>query len=298
MTTSALIPAFQKDQALLDDIKLADETGNNFSIWWLGQSGFLLKWKTCHILMDPYLSDSLTKKYLDTTKPHTRMSERVIDPAALGFVNIVSSSHNHTAHLDAESVVPILKANPNVRFIIPEANRKFVAERMGIDETMPMGLNDSTEIALGEIKFHGIVSSHNTIERDENGNPRYMGYVVEFSKWKVYHSGDTLLYPGMQERLQSFNVELALLPINGDKPSRGVAGNLNAKEAAQLAKSIGAKMVIPCHYDMFQFNTADPAEFATEAENIGQPFTILRHGEKWNSDTLLHAFDKKQLNKA
>ena len=298
MTAGALIPAFQKNQALLDDIKLADETGESFSVWWLGQSGFLLKWKSLHILMDPYLSDSLTKKYANTAKPHTRISERIIDPAELGFINILSSSHNHTDHLDAETVVPILHANSQLIFIIPEANRKFVAERMGIDELALVGLNDKSTITVGDIKLHGVVSCHNTIDRDENGNPKYMGYVFEFGRWKVYHSGDTLLYPGMEESLRPFQIDLALLPINGNDPARGVAGNLDATEAARLAKSINARMVIPCHYDMFSFNTSDPSEFATEAEKIGQPFAILRQGEKWNSDTLLQTADKKHLNKA
>ena len=47
------------------------------------------------------------------------------------------------------------------------------------------------------------------------------------------------------------------LPINGRAPERRVAGNLSGAEAARLAKSIGARLVIPCHYEMFEFNTAD-----------------------------------------
>ena len=35
------------------------------------------------ILIDPYLSDSLTKKYAATDKPHTRMSELVVRPELL-----------------------------------------------------------------------------------------------------------------------------------------------------------------------------------------------------------------------
>lgn len=31
-----------------------------------------------------------------------------------------------------------------------------------------------------------------------------------------------------------------------------------------MAQDIAAKIVIPCHYDMFQFNTASPDEFTKE----------------------------------
>ena len=57
------------------------------------------------IAIDPYLSDSLTHKYATTNKPHVRMTARVVDPALLAMVSVVTSSHNHTDHLDAETIV-------------------------------------------------------------------------------------------------------------------------------------------------------------------------------------------------
>ena len=97
--------------ALLADIRASDRRDGNFRLWWLGQSGFLLQWQGIHVLLDPYLSDSLTKKYSQTDKPHVRMTELAIDPARLSFVDVVTSSHNHTDHLDAETVRPMLARN-------------------------------------------------------------------------------------------------------------------------------------------------------------------------------------------
>ena len=71
-----------------------------------------------------------------------------------------------------------------------------------------------------------------------------MGYVIEFGRHTIYHSGDTLWFDGMCDLLKPFEVDVALLPINGNKPERKVAGNLDCKEAAQLGKEIGAKI---CH---------------------------------------------------
>jgi len=70
-----------------------------------------------------------------------------------------------------------------------------------------------------------------------------------------------------------------LLPINGNDPARKVAGNLNCREAAELAKAIRAKYVIPCHYDMFTFNTADVNDFIIESKKINQLYFVLRGGE-------------------
>ncbi len=278
-----MILAHKKDEALISEIdSLLNEPG--FNLWWLGQSGFLLQWNGKRILIDPYLSDSLTEKYLTTDKPHTRISELAIKPELLKNISIVTSSHNHTDHLDAETLIPVIKNNPNIKFIIPDANRKFVCERVNCAIDFPVGLNDKQAVTINGFTFHGIPAKHNEIDRDENGNCKYMGYVIEIDKYKIYHSGDTLCFDGMVELLKPFNVNVALLPINGNRPERKVAGNLDCREAAELGKAIGAKCVIPCHYDMFEFNTADVNEFVIEAKKINQPYKVLQGGEKFYFD--------------
>lgn len=281
-----LIPARVKDQELIKEVEeyAADEM--HFHLWWLGQSGYLLSWKGAKMLIDPYLSDSLTQKYATTDKPHVRMSERVIDPAMLKGISVVSSSHNHTDHLDGSTLVPLISVNTQITFIIPEANREFVAERIRMPKTFPVGLNDGKSASAGRFTFYGIPASHNDLERDALGQCRFMGYVIRFGPWCIYHSGDTLWYEGMEVLLKPYHVDLAILPINGNDPSRGVAGNLNTKEAAQLGKAIGARVVIPCHYDMFTFNTADPKEFSAEAEKIGQPYAVLPIGGHFSSSAI------------
>ena len=278
-----LIPAVVKDKAFIAEVESYQHDEKDFHLWWLGQSGYLLLWKGERILIDPYLSDSLTKKYAATGKPHIRMSERVVDPQLPQDISIVTSSHNHTDHLDAETLIPVIKNNPGITFIIPEANREFVSERVQVPKDFPVGLNGGERITIGEFTFYGMPAKHNEIERDENGRCKFMGYVISFGKWNIYHSGDTLWYEEMVELLKPFKVDLALLPVNGNNPDRGVAGNLNAKEAAQLGKAIEAKMVIPCHYDMFAFNTADAKEFAKESQKIKQPYYILKPGEHFCS---------------
>jgi hypothetical protein len=80
------------DDAFLADVARSPLEGGGFRLWWLGQSGFLLQWQEHHLLLDPYLSDSLTKKYAGTDKPHVRMTRRVVPPERLGFVDVVTSS--------------------------------------------------------------------------------------------------------------------------------------------------------------------------------------------------------------
>lgn len=272
----------QSHAALLADIHAEGTNHFGFRLWWLGQSGFLLQWQGIHVLLDPYLSDSLTRKYRETDKPHVRMTELAIDPAHLSFVDIATSSHNHTDHLDAETLGPIVARNPSVKLVIPEANRAFVADRLKIDSATPIGLDDESSIELSGIRFSAIASAHETVERDEHGRVKALGYVLQFGNWSLYHSGDTLRYDGMAEKLRSFAVDVAILPINGRAPERRVPGNLSGPEAAELAHDIGAKLVIPCHFEMFEFNTAAPDEFANTCRTLGQAFRILGCGERFD----------------
>lgn len=275
-----LKPAFQKDEALLADIETARQELTKLHIWWLGQSGFLVQYNDTRVLFDPYLSDSLSRKYADTDKPHVRMSERVIDPARLDRIDVVTSSHNHTDHLDAETLQPLIAVNPALQFVIPEANRAFIADRLNTNPDWPIGLTDGQTTTVGEFVVHGVPAAHNEIERDTEGRCKFMGFVVEIAGYRVYHSGDTLWYDGMVDILRPFDVDVAFLPINGNKPERRVAGNLDPDEAARLGRDIGAKLVIPHHYDLFKFNTANPADFVYACESYGTPYRVMQLGER------------------
>jgi len=276
------------DDAFLRSVAEAREGAGSgrFHLWWLGQSGFLLHWNRRFLLLDPYLSDSLAKKYAGTDKPHVRMTRRVVDPSRLAFVDAAASSHNHTDHLDGETLGPLLGANSALEIAVGRANRDFAAERLGVAPGRLLSVDDGTAAAAAGFELNGIASAHEAIERDAEGACRFLGFAVRFGPWTVYHSGDTVRYEGMAEKLRRFAIDVALLPINGADPARRVAGNLSGSEAAELARDIGARLVIPCHYEMFEFNTASPEDFAAACGRLAQPFRILRAGERWSSAEL------------
>lgn len=279
-----MIQAKQKDEALHQDIENAEEEApQSLHIWWLGQSGFLCSSGGIRVLFDPYLSNSLTRKYAGTDKEHTRMSERVVDPGTLQGISLVTSTHNHTDHLDAETLNPLRSANPGLRLVIPEANRSFVEERLGLgseDADLLVGLDDGLEMTVAGVKITGLPAAHDTIERDDQGRCKFMGYVFSWNGWKVYHSGDTRPIPGLGARLKEYALDVVFLPINGALEERRVSGNLWGQEAAALADQAGAGLAIPCHYDMFTFNTEAPSAFVEACQNRGLPHKVLEPGER------------------
>ncbi|MGE3311783.1 MAG: MBL fold metallo-hydrolase [Limisphaerales bacterium] len=296
---------FLADKAFLADVNRVrqatapgstDSTRHQLHVWWLGQSGFLVAYDGSFLLLDPYLSDSLTRKYAGTDKPHVRVTGRVVDPARLDFVAAVTSSHNHTDHLDPETLKPLLQANPGLVAFCPEANRSTVRERSGLSDDRILGL-DVPEEALAArtipepravpgtpFRLAPIPAAHEALDRDASGRLIYLGFLLHVGPFRIYHSGDTVLFDGLEAILRARPIDLALLPINGRAPERRVAGNLNGTEAARLAHDVAARVVVPCHYDMFEFNTASPDEFVEACRSLDQPHRVMEQGGRLSLD--------------
>ena len=266
---SRMIRPLLAGEAFLADVRSA---AGPLDLWWLGQSGFLVAWEGRHLLLDPYLSDSLTRKYAGTDKPHERMTERVIAPERLGFVDVVTASHGHTDHLDPDT----LRALPDVPLVAPEAHRGLAAERAG---RTPVGIDDGRTVEIAGFEITAVPAAHEAIERDAEGRMLHLGYVVRCGPFALYHAGDTVPYEGMAERVGG-GIDVALLPINGRAPERRVAGNLTGEEAAALAYELGARLAVPMHFEMFAFNTEPPDAFVAACARLGQPQRVLRAGER------------------
>ncbi len=277
-----MIKAFKSGRALYDEIESVQANPDQLDIWWLGQSGYLIAFNGKRLLIDPYLSDSLTKKYRNTDKPHVRMSEIAIDPHLLHSIHWVTSSHIHTDHLDAETLKPIFANNPEAKFIFPVSIYQTALDRSQCDEDYMFGLDIGSHYKDDTIEIIAVPAAHEKMDKDPRGYALYLGYIIKIGHWTLYHSGDTIHFDGMEDILSSYHIDLSFLPINGADPTRKVSGNLNAQEAVDLAKSIKTKWTIPGHYDMFEFNTADPAEFEKFARQEGIDFRILRLGERFS----------------
>ena len=275
-----LIKPLLQNDALLADIHAASNGGDRLHVWWLGQSGFLLKCAGEYLLLDPYLSDSLTKKYAKTDKPHVRMTDLAIAPEKLDMIGVVTSSHQHTDHFDEDTLRPLTKANGHLKIVLPEASVPQGRKRVPDSNVEFVALNDGQTVEVEGWEFTGVAAAHNTVERDDQGRCHFLGYIVRRNGITIYHSGDTLWHDDLIEPLRSARCDLMLLPINGHKQERRVAGNLNGVEAAALAKACNAGLVVPCHYEMFKFNTDTPDEFVRTCERLGQRHHPMRCGSR------------------
>lgn len=283
-----MIEPLYADDAFLENIsQMEASSGDRVVIAWLGQSGYLVCHKGFRFIIDPYLSDSLTRKYAETTKPHKRISKMVVSPERITGISFITSSHNHTDHLDGETLAALTGSNTDVKIIVPKANHAFALDRLtvaGVNDAASriIGLPVHETLLLSDI--HGcsvtaVPAAHEGLDTDANGDYRYHGYCITVGGVTIYHSGDCIPYDGLIDAVSPYKPDIALLPINGRDPSRGVSGNFSGPEAAALAHSLSVSCVIPNHYDLFAFNTADPQEFVDACEAISQPYKVLKLGE-------------------
>lgn len=270
-----MIEPFQTEAEFLAELESTPRAPDRLDAWWLGQSSFLVQSGPHRVLLDPYLSDSLTAKYAGTKTPHVRISRQVVGPQHLREIDVVSSSHGHTDHLDAATLNPLFAANPQAALIYPLAIETLVHQRVTTRPAQFVGLNDRVTADANGVQFTALAVPHPRYETDERGQQKYLSYIVTIGAFTVFHCGDCLRDERFDVYWPGTHVDLAMLPINGK------LDNLNGTDAAQLAKLIHARLVVPCHYHMFEFNSAEPDEqFVPECRRINQPCRVLKMAEK------------------
>jgi L-ascorbate metabolism protein UlaG (beta-lactamase superfamily) len=264
---------------LLRQIDNTQPSPGTVAIWWLGQSGYALKSDSALVYVDLYLSEHLTTKYAATDKPHIRMTAAPLRGNAITNAGYVFASHKHSDHLDPGTLPDLFRASPGARLILPASLVEHAAG-LGLDGDRLIPTRGDETLTFEGFSVQVFPSAHPALDYTEAGGYPFLGFGFDFGGVRLYHSGDTLVYAGLAERLRAFQPHLAFLPINGAVVA-GTPPNMNAAEAIALAREIGKPLVIPHHYDMFTFNTADVGDFARMAEAADQPYRVLHCGERF-----------------
>jgi L-ascorbate metabolism protein UlaG (beta-lactamase superfamily) len=232
------------------------------SLTWLGQAGFWLDTGAHRVLIDPYLSDSLARKYAGSLHDHQRMMAPPITPEHLPQPDVVLITHAHTDHMDPDTLRPLAQRFAHLPFVVPRARLDVARQRIGQDATI-IAVTDGDRIEpLPGLIIHVLPSAHETLERDEAGDAVFLGYGVASHDLRLYHSGDCIPYEGLAERVSELAPDVALLPVNGRDASRlaaGIPGNFTLQEAVALCQQAKIDFMVPHHFGMFAFNTLDEA---------------------------------------
>ncbi len=188
-------------------------------------------------------------------------------------VDAIALSHAHFDHSDA--VMPVAqKFSPKVVAIFETA--KFF-ENKGIQNTIP--INKGGTLDLGFVKLTMTNALHSCSIKDGDNlvyGGEAAGYVLTTKDGrKAYFAGDTALFGDMALIGDFFKPELAFLPI-GDHFTMGPA------QAAQAARMLKVKSVIPMHYGTFPVLTGTPEALEAELGGDGIKVIKLKKAEPFN----------------
>jgi L-ascorbate metabolism protein UlaG (beta-lactamase superfamily) len=262
-----MIEPVMHGSALLADI---EETGcPTPTLWWLGHCGFVLKYKEAILYLDPLLSDH-----------RDRVTRAPLRPSQVSHAGLVLCTHAHPGHLDPGTIREILEASRRAKLVIPKSIAGQ-AHELGISYHRMVTTNSDLRVEYLDDRIYAVPSAHEQLDWTALGGYPYLGYLVRFGEYTIYHAGDCVPYDGLVQRLRPYNVTVALLPINGRAPGR--RANFDIHEAAQLAEDIGARWLAPMHYDMFPGSTADINHFIEHmlGRRPAQRFKVFQCGERW-----------------
>jgi L-ascorbate 6-phosphate lactonase len=225
---------------------------------WLGQAGFLLESEGMRVLIDPWVS------------PH---EARLTPPPNLDLVTEriawVLVTHEHLDHLDLPFLRVLAERSPDTRLVLPAPAAATAEMRLPLTAVEP-----GDRLDIGSLRVEVTPAVHGTSMADAygDGEGRFVGYVIRGPDFSLYHAGDTVVTEGLIEALADKEIEIALLPINGRdffREQQGVVGNLDSREAVQVARRLGARILIPYHWDGFAGNTERPGSAADQVAAAG-----------------------------
>ncbi len=251
-----------ENRSLVEQITKLPVPQGCLAVWALGQQGYLFKGGGRVIAIDPYLSNYVEELAPEPPGAFARQVPIVVQPDALGMVDLVFVTHAHADHCDPRTLLPLLQAAPQARLIASYRAKELLVGEGADAGRIEAPLVDRPVSYAEGLTVTAIPSAHYGFEPDAQGNPAYLGFIFNIGEVKLYHCGDSIVYSGLLERLKGEALDIACLPINGRdwfREQNDLVGNMNYREAADLSAAVGACVLLPGHNDMFAANSVNPA---------------------------------------
>jgi L-ascorbate metabolism protein UlaG (beta-lactamase superfamily) len=220
-------------------------------IRFLGHATFELTHDGTTVLIDPFL----------TGNPKAAASADDLSPDAI-FV-----THGHGDHVG--DTVAIAKRTGATVVAITELAGELGEE--GLEDVRNPNLGGTVTFDWGSVK---LVPAWHTSTTPKGTVNTPAGMIIELGGVKVYHLGDTALFGDLELIGRRHAIDVALIPIGGHY-------TMDRHDAVEAARMIGARQVIPCHYDTFPPIVTDAQAFRAEVEgSTASEVIVLAPGER------------------
>jgi L-ascorbate metabolism protein UlaG (beta-lactamase superfamily) len=205
-------------------------------IRFLGHACFEVTEGDTRLLIDPFL----------TGNPKAAVEAGDVNPTH------VLLTHGHADHIG--DTVDIAKRTGAQVIAIVELANEISGD--GVENVVDPNIGGTVELPGGWVRltpaWHTAVSPQGTPHTPA-------GLVIRLGERTIYHLGDTALFSDLALPGKRDSLDVALMCIGGHY-------TMDRHDAVVAAELVGAKTVIPCHYDTFPPIETDARAFKQEVE--------------------------------
>jgi L-ascorbate metabolism protein UlaG (beta-lactamase superfamily) len=219
---------------------------------YLGHAAFELTDGDTTVLVDPFL----------TGNPKAAATADELEATTILL------THGHADHL-GDTVTIAQRTGAPVVAIVELANE---LAGTGVEVRDP-NLGGTIALDWGSVKL--VPAWHTAVT--PSGTPHTpAGLVIELGGTTTYHLGDTCLFSDLQLVGRGRTLDVALVPIGGHY-------TMDRHDAVEAVRLVGARTVIPIHYDTFPPIATDAQAFKAEVEaQTDSRVVVLAPGERWS----------------
>ena len=219
-------------------------------IRFLGHACFELSEGGTTVLVDPFL----------TGNPKAAVEAGDVNPTHIFL------THGHPDHWgDVEDIAK--RTNAHCVAIVEMAQE---LQGKGIENVADPNLGGTVEFEGGWVR---LVPAWHTSTTPSGTVNTPAGLVINLGGKTVYHLGDTALFSDLQLVKRRDEIDVALMCIGGHY-------TMDRHDGVEAANLVGAKQVIPCHYDTFPPIETDAQAFKSDVEGqTSSAVVVLEPGE-------------------
>ena len=257
---------------LLQKIENQTVTEGQLEIYFIGQSGYVLKTNNSTIYIDPYLSDFIENPNGLNDTLMNRIYPPPFSPDQIQKCDAVICTHAHVDHMDPWTLNDI-----QTNFHFYSSKGAYEKSEFNIDNSRRTYLQPKKKYEISSFTVVPFRAAHYALT-DEKGQPDCLSLLIKWETKTLFFWGDGIGYNGQIDLLSPFNFDYFFAPINGRdsiREKRGIIGNLKENELARLCSDLSICNVGPNHYDMFNENTGSKNLFIDEVNRVNKDQSIL-----------------------